>query len=56
MDLQLKEKTAFVSGITQGIGYAIAKQLVRENSFLSNVCNVHNEMGGHTWTRHTQKE
>src|SRR5688500_239472 len=30
MDLQLKGKTAFVSGSTQGIGYAIAKQLLQE--------------------------
>ncbi len=32
MDLQLKGKTAFVSGSTQGIGYAIAKQLLQEEA------------------------
>ncbi|RYG03712.1 MAG: SDR family NAD(P)-dependent oxidoreductase, partial [Chitinophagaceae bacterium] len=32
MDLQLKDKTAFVSGSTQGIGYAIAKQLLAEGA------------------------
>ena len=32
MDLQLKGKTAFVSGSTQGIGYAIAKQLLEEGA------------------------
>ncbi|RPD42760.1 SDR family NAD(P)-dependent oxidoreductase [Chitinophaga barathri] len=32
MDLQLKGKTAFVSGSTQGIGYAIAKQLLLEGA------------------------
>ncbi len=30
MDLQLKSKTAFVSGSTQGIGFAIARQLLLE--------------------------
>ena len=30
MDLQLKSKTAFVSGSTQGIGFAIAKHLLLE--------------------------
>ena len=30
MDLQLKSKTAFISGSTQGIGFAIAKQLLKE--------------------------
>lgn len=32
MDLQLKSKTAFVSGSTQGIGFAIAKQLLAEGA------------------------
>ncbi len=32
MDLQLKGKTAFVSGSSQGIGYAIAKQLLQEGA------------------------
>lgn len=32
MDLQLKSKTAFISGSTQGIGFAIAKQLLREGT------------------------
>lgn len=32
MDLQLTSKTAFVSGSTQGIGYAIAQQLLREGA------------------------
>lgn len=32
MDLQLKSKTAFVSGSTQGIGFAIAKQLLLEGA------------------------
>jgi NAD(P)-dependent dehydrogenase (short-subunit alcohol dehydrogenase family) len=32
VDLQLSEKRAFVSGSTQGIGYAIAKSLVREGA------------------------
>ncbi|WP_404321071.1 SDR family NAD(P)-dependent oxidoreductase [Arthrobacter luteolus] len=30
MDLQLRDKTAFISGSTQGIGYAIAKTLAGE--------------------------
>ena len=30
MDLKLNDKTAFVSGSTQGIGYAIARALLRE--------------------------
>ncbi len=30
MDLQLKEKKAFISGSTQGIGFAIAQQLLNE--------------------------
>jgi NAD(P)-dependent dehydrogenase (short-subunit alcohol dehydrogenase family) len=30
MDLELKGKTAFISGATQGIGYAIARQLLKE--------------------------
>ena len=30
MDLQLKGKTAFVSGSTQGIGFAIAGMLLRK--------------------------
>ncbi|UII32950.1 SDR family oxidoreductase [Fulvivirga ulvae] len=32
MDLQLKSKTAFISGSTQGIGYAIASQLLAEGA------------------------
>ncbi len=32
MDLQLKNKTAFISGSTQGIGFAIAKQLLQEGA------------------------
>lgn len=32
MDVQLKSKTAFVSGSTQGIGFAIAKQLLIEGA------------------------
>lgn len=32
MDLQLTSKTAFVSGSTQGIGYAIAKALLQEGA------------------------
>jgi NAD(P)-dependent dehydrogenase (short-subunit alcohol dehydrogenase family) len=32
MDLQLKSKTAFVSGSTQGIGFAIARQLLLEGA------------------------
>lgn len=32
MDLQLKGKTAFVSGSTQGIGFAIARQLLAEGA------------------------
>lgn len=32
MDLQLKSKTAFISGSTQGIGFAIAKQLLKEGA------------------------
>lgn len=32
MDLQLKSKTAFVSGSTQGIGFAIAKLLLAEGA------------------------
>nr|WP_322623728.1 SDR family oxidoreductase [uncultured Flavobacterium sp.] len=32
MDLQLKEKRAFVSGSTQGIGFAIAKKLLQEGT------------------------
>jgi NAD(P)-dependent dehydrogenase (short-subunit alcohol dehydrogenase family) len=32
MDLQLKGKTAFVSGSTQGIGFAIAQQLLQEGA------------------------
>ncbi|MBB5634411.1 NAD(P)-dependent dehydrogenase (short-subunit alcohol dehydrogenase family) [Pedobacter cryoconitis] len=32
MDLQLKSKTAFISGSTQGIGFAIAKQLLNEGT------------------------
>ncbi|QSB29230.1 SDR family NAD(P)-dependent oxidoreductase [Flavobacterium sp. CLA17] len=32
MDLQLQSKTAFISGSTQGIGFAIAQQLLREGA------------------------
>lgn len=32
MDLQLKGKTAFISGSTQGIGFAIAQQLLKEGA------------------------
>lgn len=32
MDLQLRDKTAFISGSTQGIGYAIAKALLGEGA------------------------
>lgn len=32
MDIQLKGKTAFISGSTQGIGFAIAKQLLEEGA------------------------
>ena len=32
MDLQLSGRTAFISGSTQGIGYAIARQLVAEGA------------------------
>ncbi|KAA2240800.1 SDR family oxidoreductase [Chitinophaga agrisoli] len=32
MDLQLKGKTAFISGSTLGIGYAIARQLLQEGA------------------------
>lgn len=32
MDLQLKGKTAFISGSTQGIGFAIAKRLLQEGA------------------------
>lgn len=32
MDLQLKSKTAFISGSTQGIGFAIARQLLLEGA------------------------
>ncbi|MGO4291920.1 SDR family NAD(P)-dependent oxidoreductase [Chitinophaga sp. RAB17] len=32
MDLQLTSKTAFVSGSTQGIGFAIARQLLQEGA------------------------
>lgn len=32
MDLQLKSKTAFISGSTRGIGFAIAKQLLLEGA------------------------
>ena len=32
MDLQLKSKTAFISGSTQGIGFAIAKALLAEGA------------------------
>lgn len=32
MDLNLKSKTAFISGSTQGIGFAVARQLVEEGA------------------------
>lgn len=32
MDIQLKGKTAFISGSTQGIGFAIARQLIQEGA------------------------
>jgi NAD(P)-dependent dehydrogenase (short-subunit alcohol dehydrogenase family) len=32
MDIQLKGKTAFISGSTQGIGFAIARQLLQEGA------------------------
>src|SRR5687768_12121010 len=32
MDLQLKGKKAFISGSTQGIGFAIALQLLKEGA------------------------
>jgi NAD(P)-dependent dehydrogenase (short-subunit alcohol dehydrogenase family) len=32
MDLQLKGKTAFISGSTQGIGFAIAYNLLKEGA------------------------
>jgi NAD(P)-dependent dehydrogenase (short-subunit alcohol dehydrogenase family) len=32
MDLQLEQKTAFISGSTQGIGFAIARQLLQEGA------------------------
>ncbi|WP_295121405.1 SDR family NAD(P)-dependent oxidoreductase [uncultured Chitinophaga sp.] len=35
MDLQLKGKTAFISGSTQGIGFAIATQLLREGAIVT---------------------
>jgi NADP-dependent 3-hydroxy acid dehydrogenase YdfG len=36
MDLQLKPKTAFVSGSTQGIGFAIARKLLLEGARVIN--------------------
>ncbi len=32
MDLKIKDKTAFISGSTAGIGYAIAKRLLIEGA------------------------
>ena len=32
MDLQLKDKKALITGSTAGIGFAIAKQLAKENA------------------------
>src|SRR5215213_10803239 len=46
MDLQLAGKTAFVSGSTQGIGYAIAEGLLREG--VSVVINGRDEGRLHT--------
>ncbi|MCD9018055.1 SDR family NAD(P)-dependent oxidoreductase [Parachryseolinea silvisoli] len=34
MDLQLKQKTAFISGSTQGIGFAIAQKLAEEGAMV----------------------
>jgi NAD(P)-dependent dehydrogenase (short-subunit alcohol dehydrogenase family) len=34
MDLQLKGKTAFISGSTQGIGFAVAQQLLQEGAYV----------------------
>ncbi|MCF0064370.1 SDR family oxidoreductase [Dyadobacter chenwenxiniae] len=34
MDLQLKGKTAFISGSTQGIGFAIAQNLLKEGAYV----------------------
>ncbi len=42
MDLQLKGKRAFISGSTQGIGFAIAEQLVQEGA--SVIINGRNEV------------
>ncbi len=41
MDLQLKNQTAFISGSTQGIGYAIARQLLAEGAHV--IINGRNE-------------
>ncbi len=41
MDLQLTGKTAFISGSTQGIGYAIAKRLAAEGAIV--ILNGRNE-------------
>lgn len=35
MDLKLKGKTAFISGSTQGIGYAIAQELLKEGVLIT---------------------
>ena len=34
MDLQLKNKTAFISGSTAGIGFATAKKLLQEGAIV----------------------
>ncbi|HEY4109976.1 SDR family oxidoreductase [Puia sp.] len=43
MDLQLTGKTAFISGSTAGIGFAIAKQLLREGATV--IINGRNQHG-----------
>ena len=41
MDLQLQSKTAFISGSTQGIGYAIARQLLIEGATVIILSLIH---------------